>query len=926
MTRAERLRPCVLAARSQPRGCIILLVCLLAPSAWAQARQAARPAPAPVDGRLLITVVDQTRAVLPGATVTVIGQEDSTRSASLSPALTSPQGVATITGLPPGRYNLEVEFSGFEKGVQRDVRVRAGENRVTITLQIQRQQDSVTVGQDPQSSAADRRSTTFGSALTREQIDALSDDPDEMKKQLQDMAGVTAVFRVDSFEGAQLPPKSQIKSIHITRDAFAAENHGANGLFVDIITQPGVGKVRVGTNFRLREGALSGKSPFTLTKGPENIKNYGVNFGGSLIPQRAGFNLAMNGQRSFDTANLNVALPGATVSEALPIRSVRNNTFVNGMFDFAITRDQTLRIGYNHTDFANANLGIGAYDLPERAFSTKDSTHTVRFQEAGPLGRRFFTNTRVLVGVSDNESRSATEVPTIRVNDAFTAGGAQTAGGRHSRTFNAASDLDYVRGIHSVRTGVSLDGGWHRSDDQQNYLGTYTFESLDQYLAGLPRSYTRRIGDPNINYFTVQAGMYVQDDVRVSRNLTLSPGLRYEAQTHLDDLSNFGPRFGVTWAPFRNGRTTLRGSAGIFYDWMGFGTYDQTLRVDGFRQQELNIINPVYPDPGNVGSVPPINRYLLGGDLTMTRQKRLSAGIDRTLSAKMRVSTTYAYILGDGTWRGLNLNPPAGGVRPDPTFGNIVEVVSDGASRRHTLQTNVSINLARTAGGVPVLLNGRDGPPPPPLPGFGQPNAQLWDWSRVTINGFYTFGSFSNNTEGPFALPATGDLALEWGPNGEDIHHRFSIGVGTSQLRNLSANLQLEARSGSPYTIRTGRDDNGDLVFNDRPAGVGRGTERSDNFLSLNLSTFYTIPFGKGQGGAPPGVAIFVAGPGAAPQVATIAPQAARYRLQFTLQVQNLTNHANYGGYSGTLTSPFYGQPTLVLNPRKIDFGMGFNF
>ena len=921
-------------AQRKPAGILLRVLGVLGvlgvpAMAFAQARPQARSAPA-VDGRLTLTVIDQTRAVLPGATVIVVGQEDATRGAVIAPVQTSPQGIALASGLPPGRYNIEVEFSGFEKGILRDIRIRPGENRQSITLQIERQQDSVTVGQDPQSAAADRRGTQFGSALTREQIDALSDDPDEMKKQLQDMAGGTAVLRVDSFEGAALPPKSQIKSIHFTRDAFAAENHGSNGFFIDIITQPGVGRLRAGTNWRFRDGALSGRSPFTPTKGPENIKNFGMNLGGSVIRNRAGFQLGVNGQRSYDTANLNVALPGTTRSEALPLRSARNNTSVNGSFDYAITRDQTLRIGYNHFNLSNGNLGIGNYDLPERAYSVEESTHTLRVQEAGPLGRRFFTNTRVLVGVTDNESRSATEVPTIRVNDAFTAGGAQNAGGRHSRTFNIASDLDYVRGIHSVRSGISLDGGWHRSDDRQNYLGTYTFESLDQYRAGVPRSYTRRIGDPNIDYFTMQSGIYVQDDIRVNRNLTFSPGLRYEAQTHLADLSNFGPRFGVTWAPFRSGRTTLRASAGIFYDWMTFGTYEQTLRVDGFRQQELNVIDPAFPDPGVAGTVPPINRYLLGDDLTMTRQNRLSAGIDQTISPRIRANATYAYIRGVGNFRGLNLNAPVDGVRPDPRFGNIVDVVADGATRRHTLNTSVTVNFARSTGGAggPVLLNGRADapPPPPPPPGFGPANSKLWDWSRITLNGFYTYGRFTGNSEGPFAIPATGDLALEWGPNGEDIRHRYSIGIGSTQLRNFNANLNIDGRTGSPYTIRTGRDDNGDLVFNDRPAGVGRGTERTDDFLALNLFAAYAIAFGKGNSSAPPGIGIMIAGPGAAPQVTTFAPPPSRYRIQFILQVQNLTNRTNYGGYSGTLTSPFYGIPTMVLNPRKVDFGVGFNF
>ena len=55
------------------------------------------------------------------------------------------------------------------------------------------------------------------------------------------------------------------------------------------------------------------------------------------------------------------------------------------------------------------------------------------------------------------------------------------------------------------------------------------------------------------------------------------------------------PRFGVTWAPGTAGTTTLRASWGIFHDWLPTNTYEQTLRVDGFRQQELDIVNPAYP-------------------------------------------------------------------------------------------------------------------------------------------------------------------------------------------------------------------------------------------------------------------------------------------------------------------------------------------
>jgi hypothetical protein len=69
--------------------------------------------------------------------------------------------------------------------------------------------------------------------VTDEQVQALSDDPDEMTRQLNDIAGSGAIIRVDSFEGQQMPPKSQIKSIHVTRDQFAAETEQPGSTFVD---------------------------------------------------------------------------------------------------------------------------------------------------------------------------------------------------------------------------------------------------------------------------------------------------------------------------------------------------------------------------------------------------------------------------------------------------------------------------------------------------------------------------------------------------------------------------------------------------------------------------------------------------------------------------------------------------------------------
>ncbi len=873
---------------------ILALVLLAAAPAVAQA---------PRDGRLLITVIDQSNGILPGATVSIKGIEDATRAVAIAPVQTQANGVATITGVPPGRYSVQAEFAGFEPGGLKDVRVRAGDNRHIVVLPIAKFEDKIAVQQDAQAGAADRRGAQFGTTLTREQMDALSDDPNEMQRQLQDMAGPGAVLRIDSFEGGQLPPKAMIKAIHITRDQFAAENHGVEGTFIDIITQPGVGPVRTNLNYNFNNSGLSARNYFTPTKGATRTQNYNINISGGLVQNKASFSLGFNGQSNFESPALNIARPNGVLTDSLRVRMPRESLNPRGTFDWAITRDQTLRLSYTEGNQVNRNQGIGGFNEIERGYTFENHFHTFRVQEAGPVGRRFFTNTRLNLGWTDTENRSTTESRTIRVLDSFTSGGAQVAGGRHSKDMTLASDLDYVRGIHSLRGGISLNGQWYRSDDTSNYLGTYTFESLTAFEEGRPRSYNQRIGDPNINYFNLESAFYVQDDIRVRRSLTLTPGVRYEAQTHLKDSNNWGPRFGITWAPFKNGKTTLRTSWGIFYDWMTTNTYEQTLRVDGFRQRELNIIDPTFPDPsGSISIVTPVNRYLLDPELQNPKNSRLSGGVEYQVSPRMRASATYRYMRGIGLLRGQNLNAPLNGLRPDPVFGNVVEVVSDGRSRQHVLQ-----------------LNAQTPPPAPPMGG-----GPLWDWKRWGFFSNYVYAHIDNNTDGPFATPATGSLADEWGPAPNSVRNRFIGGFTSSMLRNFAWQYDGQFASGAPYNLQTGKDGNGDLIFNDRPFGVGRNTARGEPNWWTNLFMSYSFTFGP-RIILPGGPMIYGTPAGVNVTTFTPPPQG-RYRVTLNCFIYNVTNHVSLGGYSGVETSTFYRHATMAQQARRVNFGVGLGF
>ena len=97
------------------------------------------------NGTLLVTVVDETRAVLPGANVTLAGTEAATKTAAALTAATNQQGQATFPNLPPGRYSVAAEFPGFQTRTLPDIRVRTGENKQAVMLPIDRLQSDVTV-------------------------------------------------------------------------------------------------------------------------------------------------------------------------------------------------------------------------------------------------------------------------------------------------------------------------------------------------------------------------------------------------------------------------------------------------------------------------------------------------------------------------------------------------------------------------------------------------------------------------------------------------------------------------------------------------------------------------------------------------------------------------------------------------------------
>src|SRR5262249_55452054 len=156
------------------------------------------------------------------------------------------------------------------------------------------------------------------------------------------------------------------------------------------------------------------------------------------------------------------------------------------------------------------------------------------------------------------------------------------------------------------------------------------------------------------------------------------------------------------------------------------------------------------------------------------------------------------------------------------------------------------------------------------------------------------FGRQLNDTDGAFGTPATGRIADDWGPANFDVRRRFNVNWSSQQLRSFNANIGFNAGSATPYTIRSGVDTNADLIFNDRPAGVGRNSARGSGQWSMNGFFTYVWQFGKPV--TLPGGINFRSDGGALAASQGAAQSAGRYRLSINVNVQNLTNHPNYAG------------------------------
>lgn len=825
---------------------------------------------------LTVIVTDPSGGRVPGATV-----QGSTAGGELITAVTNSRGEAVLAGLSRGEQRVRVTLSGFETW-ERAVKVRDGASPVEARLALAKLAEDVSVRPEEAASAG----LGYKTVLTEADLANLPDDPDELEAALRAIAGPQAAMRVNGFSGGRLPPKSQIRQVRFVMNPYAAEFHESQPVFIDVQTKPGLGEWSRSTRLGFRDESLNSNTPLAPSRAPDSYRRYGFDLSGPLVKGRTSLAVTADA-RLTDTARTVRAQTSEGALSQLADSST-DRVDLSARLEHSWGRTHTLQAEFESLSRTEEGLGIGGLDLPERGLTQDRQEFVARFADNGVIFGRVASEQRFRFRSESVDFTSASSSPAVRVMGAFNAGGAGVAGGRRSRDFEWASNFDLSVGKkHALRGGLLVRDLEVTSDERRNYAGTYTFADLAGYEAFRPVLFTARTGNPKVSLSHTEWGVYVQDEARLRKNLTVAAGLRVEGQSQVENAFNLAPRAGLTYSP--DSRTTLRAGAGRFFGWYEADIYETTLRLDGTRESDLTIAAPAWPDAfaGGSGVSARATRWTASSDLALPRTLRASLGIERNFG-RVRVSADYAWQRGSRELRSRT--------RASTSTGLWREIESSASSVRHVLDTRINL--------------------------MPQPNARF---------GFflgYLWGKATNEANGALSLPADErNPGAERGPSASDARHRFFGLVNGRPFRSLAVSALISAQSGLPLDVTTGRDDNGDGVLNDRPIGMTRNSSRMPGRFSVDVRLGWSKSFGAVRTTRPGGgVRVVRIGDGEGAPDMGDGGEPRRYRVGVYLQAFNALNRTNPTAVGAVFGSPLFSQVLAAEPGRRVELGTTLSF
>jgi Carboxypeptidase regulatory-like domain len=836
------------------------------------------------NGNLRGRVTDPSGAVVPQAVVTVAGSDGK----AAGRAQTNQQGVFEVRGLAPGSYNVIIDATGFAEDNEPDIEISAAQTQdLEVKLQIAVEQQHVDVQEEAPQVSVNPESSAGTIVLKGKDLDALSDDPDELQSELEALAGPSAgpnggQIYVDGFTAGQLPPKSAIREIRINQNPFSAEYDKLGYGRIEIFTKPGTDSFHGQALVNGNTSAFNSLNPFI----DETPGYYSEIFNGNLsgpLSKKASFFFTIQ-QRDIDNVSVvaapfilgpgNVPTPYST---AVPSPSTRLN--ISPRVDFQLSQSNTLTIRYQYTRNTQDNGGIGGVSLPSTGFNTHSTENTLQITDTQIISPTMVNETRFQY-IRDSDTQTPLSLdPALVVTGAFTGGGSSlgTSIGNQDH-YELQNFTSIAKGKHFIKFGGRLRGTLYSSNEDSGFNGTYTFPSITAYqltqnclAQGLspncvpgagPSQFVLVAGVPLSDVSMIDVGLYAQDDWKIRPNFTFGYGLRYETQTGIPYEGNWAPRISLAYGLGHSNhpKTVLRAGYGIFYDRFAYNYLLQAERFNGVTQQQYVVSNPDFypaiPTPAQLSQLATNSptSYQIANNLHVPYAMETAFSVEQQVTKNATVSVTYLNSRGIHQLILRNANAPLPGtyppsdVRPLGNNDNVYQYNSGGVYEENQIITNV-----RYALGSKISLFG--------FYALTFANSDLGSGQAVTIasqgSGAGGFGgAFGGNGVGtPEFVSNSYDPMQDWGRASFDVRNRAFIGGTISLPYALRLSPFILADSGAPFNIIVGQDLNGDSIFNDRPGiattpGPGRVVTPYGIFSTVPTAGEAIVPINYGNGPA----------------------------------------------------------------------------
>jgi hypothetical protein len=806
-------------------------------------------------------------------------------------------------------------------------------------------------------------------------LEALSDDPDELQAELQALAGPSAgpnggQIYIDGFTGGQLPPKASIREIRINQNPFSAQYDKLGYGRIEIFTKPGTNKFHGQFLFNDNNSIFNALNPFVT-----QVPSYQTElFNGSIsgpLSKTASFFFNAERRNINDPSVVNVPfdpVTGGPFTQAFPNSRTRTN--ISPRIDLQLGQNNTLMIRYQFTQNNETNDGIGQFALPSQAYNVANTEQTLQISDTQVLSPNVVNETRFQYIRDRNNQTSQNFQPTISVLGEFTSGGNPLGiVSDNADHYELQNYTSIVHGKHFMKFGGRLRITRDANSATSNFNGTYTFSSLSAYQSNAPSQYSITTGLPLARVALIDAGLYGEDEWRLRPNMSLSYGLRFETQSHISDHADLAPRVSFSWGVGRGKnppKTVLRAGWGIFYDRFAYDLALQAERLNGTTQQQAVVSSPNFFSPNGPGPAPSqlsgsstsSTIYQISPDLRAPYTMQTGFSVERQVAKGATVTLTYLNSRGEHQLFIRDINAPnASGVRPlAGTYGNanVFAYDSSGIFRQNQLIANMRVSV-----GSRLSLFG--------FYSLNFANSDLGSASYSPTLSSAPGGGFSSGGAGssPGFLSDSFDPMADYGRATFDVRHRAVLGGNIAMPYGFRLNPFMLVTSGRPFDITLGQDLNGDSIFNDRPAfaapGTGgkvtpfgtfntgvplpgqtivpinSGTGTASFTLNLRLSKSFGFgpkldrasaadvsggpggPGGRGGAGGPGGGGLGPRGlsGGGGPRGGPFgaAPATRRYNLTFTVAARNVLNHPNLAMPVGNLNSPLFGQSNALMGP-----------